>query len=366
MKPFIYLRSLRRVEHTVFSVQEGQKFYRDPIFNTLQAYASGQQVKRCIMDSVTTELGVSPAPITFNWKVTKKGKKSKTGENTANDGIEFESKEAWSPCNPAYVDQLIGGYMRAQTGESVIKRRSPLSVSAMRPVHPLLGGMEKEKENLTFDRTSHPDLHPVRVTDDSGEELSPAELSMLLAKTKRNLPNRLWVPDNTRVSGLFANDVCIDLRTLFCVSMNQREPEMTLNTIAELKEAGWIESKNVFGACLVAPKAKRDAYIDALAEALIGWRITSNQARTFSLMETIAVAISTNPDRLATSIRGELRDDVEYNSAKLVISKDAGADVFVSPLVSGIIKGEKGEANALYAAEQQLVKMMKAYDYENQ
>ena len=91
MKPYIYLRGLRHAEHTVFSVQDGQKYYRDLQFNTDQAYSSGQQVKRSILDALTGELNVLPAPITFNWQV-KKGKKP--------EDVQFEQKEPWSPCDP--------------------------------------------------------------------------------------------------------------------------------------------------------------------------------------------------------------------------------------------------------------------------
>ena len=66
----------------------------------------------------------------------------------------------------------------------------------------------------------------------------------------------------------------------FLIIPNQHEPEMTKEVIKKLKDAGWKESKNVFGDCLICPKEQRDKIIPALAHALINWRITSNQART--------------------------------------------------------------------------------------
>jgi len=146
MNPYIYLRALKHAEHTVFCVQDGQKTYFDPQFNRVVAYSSGQQVKRSILDSITSNLNVQMAPITFNYNVTAKK--------------ELENKEPWSPCDPTYIDQLLGGWMRAGDGITV-KRRSPLSISAMRPLHPLLAGVDKE--NLTFDRSDKPDRHPVNV-----------------------------------------------------------------------------------------------------------------------------------------------------------------------------------------------------------
>jgi len=67
MKPYIYIRTLKHAEHTVFCVQEGQKAYFDPLFNRMVPYSSGQQIKRCILTTLTDDLNVPMAPITFNY-----------------------------------------------------------------------------------------------------------------------------------------------------------------------------------------------------------------------------------------------------------------------------------------------------------
>ena len=174
---FIYLRGLRHAEHTVFAVNDGQKFYFDPQFGKRMAYSSGQQVKRSVIEA----LDMPFAAITFNWEIDKK-------ENKASQ------KEPHSPCDPTFTDQLIGGYMKAESGNMTVKRRSPLSISAMRPLHPLLGGIESPTENLTFDRTSHPDHHEVKVywldNKKRGAELSKDELKEWLTTNRRSLPNR--------------------------------------------------------------------------------------------------------------------------------------------------------------------------------
>ncbi|MCB0534610.1 MAG: hypothetical protein KDD14_20575 [Saprospiraceae bacterium] len=354
--PYIYLRSLRHAEHTVFSVQEGQKFYYDPQFGNRMAYSSGQQVKRSVMEELTNYLGVPHAPITFNWEIDK-GKAAQ--------------KEPHSPCDPSYVDQLLGGYMKAESGDYTIKRRSPLSISAMRPLHPKLGGLEGIKENLTFDRTSHPEGHIVKVSSLEGGkrvELSREALDEWLTSNKRNLPNRIWIPDHTRASGLFVFDVAIDLRTLFCVSLNRLEPELHPEIENKLREAGWKEGKNAFGSCLICPKEKRDEIIPALAHALLNWRITSNQSRTFSLMETLAVAVSDNANQIAYAIRGELREDIGGDQPQAVpkLDETAKAEFFVTPVCNGYITGAIGSADALDKAEASLIEKMKAFDFENQ
>ena len=351
MKNFIFLRSLRHVEHTVFCVQDGQKSYYDQQFGVRCAYSSGQQVKRSILDAIIETLGEEQAPITFNYEITK------------DNGL--SNKEPWSPCDPSYTDQLLGGWMKAQTGETSLKRRSPFSISALRPLHPLLGGIEYQKENLTFDRSSNPNIHPVIVKDATGKILSDVEITQFLTENKRTLPRRNWIPDNTRATGLFIFDAVIDLRTLFCISTNQHEPELTLEKIEKLKADNWTTGKNSFGECLVCPKEKREKIIEAVASGLIDWRITSNQSRTFSLMETLAVSISDNANKLAASIRAELNEERE-RSAKPVIDKNTGTDIFVTLPCNGYIAGAGGELNALKNAETKLKELMLAYDYENQ
>lgn len=240
---FIYLRGLRHAEHTVFAVNDGQKFYFDPQFGKRMAYSSGQQVKRSVIEA----LDMPFAAITFNWEIDKK-------ENKASQ------KEPHSPCDPTFTDQLIGGYMKAESGNMTVKRRSPLSISAMRPLHPLLGGIESPTENLTFDRTSHPDHHEVKVywldNKKRGAELSKDELKEWLTTNRRSLPNRAFIQDQTRASGLFVYDVAIDLRTLFCVSTNKLEPELFPEIEEKLRAEGWKDGKNIFGNCLICPEVK--------------------------------------------------------------------------------------------------------------
>ena len=349
--PFIYLRGLRHVEHTVFSVNDGQKFYYDPQFGNRVPYSSGQQVKRSVIEA----LNMPFAAITFNWEINKEDKKA-------------SQKEPHSPCDPTFSDQLLGGYMKAESGKMTVKRRSPLSISAMRPLHPLLGGIESE--NLSFDRTSHPEHHKVNVFwlegKKRGEKLSDNDLNKWLTDNKRSLPNRAFIQDQKRASGLFVYDIAIDLRTLFCVSTNKLEPELFPEIEQKLRDDGWVERKNVFGKCLVCPEEKRKEIIPKLAHALINWRITSNQSRTFSLMETLTVAISENANRIAYAIRGVLRDDTERASAIPRIDETSSAKIYNTPIANGYITGVVGKADALEEAEKELIRLMNEFNYENQ
>jgi len=61
----IYIRTLKRAEHTVFCVQDGQKYYYDSQFNRRIPYSSGQQVKRSVLDKLSSIINEQPAPTTF-------------------------------------------------------------------------------------------------------------------------------------------------------------------------------------------------------------------------------------------------------------------------------------------------------------
>jgi hypothetical protein len=383
MIPYLYLRGLRHVDHSVFCVENGQKNYWDKQFEQLVAYSSGQQVKRSILDSVLSTLNRTISPAIFNYKV---------------EGDSIKPKQAFSICDPTYPDQLLGGWMLAKSKKDktkkgkvteandeendestdvsddsekseTIKRRSPLSISAMRPLHPLLA--DTTTENLSFDRSSNSDIHTVIVRDSGGNVMTPEAIQSFIAKNSiTELPTRLWVPDkkgsNRRTSGLFIYDLVIDMRTLFSVSLNQHEPELNPETIEKLRNSGWIESSNAFGKCLICPKTEREKIIPALAHGLINWRITSNQARTFSLMETLAVAISDNANKLAGAIRAKLVEETEKQRATPVIDDTAGANLFIALPCDGYVVGVPGTANALEDAEKYLIQQLSAFDYEHQ
>ena len=346
----IYIRTLKRAEHTVFCVSDGQKYYYDSQFSKRIPFSSGQQIKRSLIDSLCEVINQTPSPTTFLFDITKQK--------------ELKEGEVYATCDPTYADQLFGGWMKASKGgkERTLKRRSPLSISAMRALHPLLAGTYSE--DASFDRSERPN-NLVIVRDEKGNELNEEEIVAFLEGKDRSL-SRKWIPDNKRATGLFVTDIAIDLRRLFCVSVNSFEPEMADSTIEKLKNEGWIESKNVFGACLIAPKELRTEWIKGLAKALIDWKITSNQSRTFSLMDTLALSISDNANLIAGSIRAKLSEENSEKADPIIDESLKGVDTFISLQAGGFIH-TKGESwDALEKAEAKLIEIMEAFDYENQ
>lgn len=346
----IYIRTLKRAEHTVFCVSDGQKYYYDSQFNRRIPFSSGQQIKRSLIDSLCEAINQTPSPTTFLFDVTKQK--------------ELKEGEVYATCDPTYADQLFGGWMKAAKGgkDRTLKRRSPLSISAMRALHPLLAGTYSE--NASFDRSDRPN-NKVIVRDEQGNQLSEDDIMSFLEGKDRSL-SRKWIPDNRRATGLFVTDIAIDLRRLFSVTINSFEPEMSESTIEKLKTEGWIESENVFGKCLVAPKSLRDQWIKGLAKALIDWKITSNQARTFSLMDTLAISISDNANLIAGSIRAKLSEEDSEKAEPIIDESLKGVDTYISLQAGGFIRTKGEIPDALEKAEEHLIKLLSDFDYENQ
>jgi len=346
----IYIRTLKRAEHTVFCVADGQKHYYDPQFNRRIPFSSGQQVKRSLIDSLSKVLNEVPSPTTFVFSKNSKG--------------ELKEDEVYATCNPTYADQLLGGWMKAEKGGKgrTIKRRSPLSISAMRGLHPLLAGVDNE--NVSFDRSDRPN-NEVIVRDERNNILDEEEIAALLQGKDRSL-SRKWIPNNSRATGLFVQDMAIDPRRLFCVLLNKLEPEITDETEAKLRVAGWQETTTVFGTCLLAPLEVRERLIPALAHAIINWSITSNQSRTFSLMETLAVSVSGNANKIAGSIRAKLKEEEDNKAEPIIEEEMEGVESFVTLAAGGYIRTRKETADALEQAEKKLTDLMNEFDYENQ
>lgn len=346
----IYIRTLKRAEHTVFNVSDGQKYYYDTQFNRRIPFSSGQQVKRSLIDALCYAINQTPSPTTFLFDVNKQK--------------ELKEGEVYATCDPTYADQLFGGWMKAAKGgkDRTLKRRSPLSISAMRALHPLLAGMDSE--NASFDRSDRPN-NKVIVRDENNNELSEEDIVALLEGKDRSL-SRKWIPNNSRATGLFVFDIAIDLRRLFSVSVHSFEPEMADSTIEKLKEQGWVESNNIFGPCLITPKSLRDKWIPGLAHAIINWRITSNQSRTFSLMDTLAISISDNANLIASSIRAKLSEEDSKKADPIVDDSIEGVETYVTLQAGAFIHTKSEKVDAISKAEEKLIELLYSYDYEDQ
>lgn len=83
-------------------------------------------------------------------------------------------------------------------------------------------------------------------------------------------------------------------------------------------------------------------------------------------METLAVSISDNANRIAGSIRAKLNEE-DDNKADPIIEEDMnGVSSYVTLSAGAYIRTKKESVDALDNAEQALIDKMMAFDYENQ
>lgn len=364
MKNYLFIRGLRRADHTVFSVADGQKTYREPQFGRSLPYSSGQQVKRSILDALVRQMGIGRAPVQFQYKLDKKDiKKASPVEDIALQQLD-----------PRNVDELLGGWMKASGKgtkkeddeyHGVIKRRSPLSISAMHPLHPLLANTEREKA-ISFDRTDD-GSSSVRLLDHDGNPMTQDEMFDYLDKHDLFLRKAKYVDSRSanRAYGLFIYDVAIDLERLFSVSIDETQPEVEPKRQQELREEGWLESANTYGPCLIAPVEIRDEVLPALAKALVEWHIASNQARTYSPMETLAIAISDKANKVNAAIRAKLETNENGRPIATPILDDRVGELYTYLPAEGYISNVNPTPTALEDAKKSVLNKLQAFDYEN-
>ena len=115
---------------------------------------------------------------------------------------------------------------------------------------------------------------------------------------------------------------------------------------------------------MVAPKELRDKWILPFCSAILNWRITSNQSRTFSLMETLAVAIGKDANKIAGSIRAKLTE--EEKALPIIEEEMDSVDVYVTPSAAGYVITKSETMMALDDAKTKLEELINTFDFENQ
>jgi hypothetical protein len=387
MKDKIYVRCLRAVPPTVFCVgSKNQKTYYDSIFRKYSAFSSGPQVKYSMFYYLDRMLNVLPNSVKFKWKLsgsTLEEKEAITIIDTKSDGIlrgwmsmpekkkkktGAKKKDVETSTDEVSIDEVSEDNEDKTEKEdkkdiSAFTRRSPFSISAMTPIHPLAATLNKD--NVTFNRNEY--KNSTFVISKNGKEMTEKDAYEWLKKNNRgtDLCRKFIVNGIERTNGLFYYDVAIDLSRLFTISTNPHVLECDEETIKKLEDEGWIKVKDGF----VANKEIRDKYIPAIAESLINLEITSNQATNYAIVNVLAVAISDRANDITNAITTELIDDIyesDSSYAKLVLD-NSKKNLYVGNSAKGYISNLSIENEfKLDNAEQKIIEMLQAYDYEYQ
>ncbi len=83
-------------------------------------------------------------------------------------------------------------------------------------------------------------------------------------------------------------------------------------------------------------------------------------------MDTLALSISDNANSIAGSIRAKLSEEDSNKAQPIVDESIKGVDTFISIQAGGFIQTKSETVDALENAEQRLVELMSAFDYEKQ
>lgn len=357
---FLYIRVIKELIHTVLVVGQrdktrngfnGQKKYYDNFFKKWVGFAGGSTVKRHIVERFMGLVGEQLSPVIFQLKKVK-------GEDELREDIVINT------CNPLNMDQHLRGYMLTTKDQDTtnVKRRSPLSISALTPVHPLLASCYGEMG--VVDR-SNVKGNKITIIGENGKQLESEEVKRLLGtKNGSKLANhRKLIDSNGRMSGIYEMTMAINLDRLFSVELNEIDSEVTPEVESQLRENGWKEEhKNGFN-YLVAPKEYQDKIVKNLADAIINFRVFSNQSSTFSAMPVLAVSVTKEASKLHKGIVARITKgsdtDANSQSVALQINEVDGLQNFISSQMAKYVLTDKDDVMAEENAVELITDMLR-------
>lgn len=340
----LYIKGFRKVNHGVFSVgEDGQKTYRSQVFNKTVPYAGGQQLRRCIKDSILDFLDLQPSHVKFTYKT---------------DGKKLSQKNALTSCNPKDIDQLLGGYMNTELS---VSRTSPISSSALTPLHDLL--CKVNNELIVMDRKNDSNFSISLVKDGKtkdDKELSLEDMYKEFGEEKmKSVSPSQFIPDNKRVNGVFVYTIEINLKELFSISLNQFKREVTPELEEELVKDGW--EYNEEKTRLLMPKDKFINISDAIAKGIMNWKFTSNKTNTLDCLNDFAVIISNNAQDLNDGIFVELEEESNGTMNAKIVVDDSCENLFYSREITSICPIKFNTKKDIRQAEKIISNKIKEY-----
>lgn len=332
--PKVHIRILRHVTHGIFCVgDKGQKLYWDPTGGEggrNLPFSSGPQVKHSIVNLILDVLNEEGSPTTFM--------------HVPETGDKMKQDTSFTAADPRYTEDLVRGMLRmpddreplpkGKKHSTALKRRSPMSISYMVAVHPLLASFcdttgtvdRRGRKNVTI---------AVRDAGKTRRAWSEKEIEKYIADTGNDLPPTKFIKSTVTATGLFVEDIEINVHRLFSVELNRKEPEIEDSTAEGLRALGWVEIERYGRRYLTVPPEKRAKLAYAVAYGLLNWKTDTNQARAYSPEVVHAVAIAeNNAGAPPMAIYGKLLEDAENGkrraSAQVRYRTDVGAQLFIT------------------------------------
>jgi len=359
---------------TLFCVgKEGQKRVYDKTYGKYLAYSSGQQQKTTRVNEVCELLGIPLADFVFYYNEKHK---------QASKGISQD---------PRHVEAMTRGYMNVTTNN--IKRESPLNISTMFPIHPLLVEsiddliavghgvreksftliQEKKKTKKAGEDDDESEKSDGSKTEGKYEEVPKTtdEYKKFLdemADTRKKGIEHSLAGGKLLTRGVFERYIEIDLTRLFAFNNDILLPskEIAAEYMDAIIKDGWKEvDTKLYGKMFIVPKSIRDKYIPAIAEALVMALPNTNQSSSYSVGEIVATAVSYDASENSYAIVCEENNE----TANVILDKDAGSKLFITPIAksSRIFAGydrESATSKANKEAIAYITQELLNFDYE--
>jgi 3-dehydroquinate dehydratase len=83
-------------------------------------------------------------------------------------------------------------------------------------------------------------------------------------------------------------------------------------------------------------------------------------------MDTLAIAINDNANIISGSIRAKLSEEDSKKADPIIDESLKNVDTYITLQAGGFVHTKGETADALESAEQKLIELMTAFDYENQ
>lgn len=354
----VYVRLIREQEPSVLCVgsvdkKSQQKRYFDPLANSFLAIGTGQQTKYSFINEFLYEQDLSPAPVTF------------IVEDKKGDG-KISQQVAFTEPDPMHPEALLRGYMKTvkvmkdanggrkkkkddeedEADGKTYKRRSPMSFSFYVPWNHRLAGNPQMPNSVSINRSDSAEFHNLYLNEGDRmilfDDIEDQEIrDRMVARKFDPAPKSMSV-------GLYTSDIVMDMDRMFSVTDNAIEQEVPDQYLQAMREAGWTEFKHSqYGTMLDMPDDEKQKLIEALAHALLNHRITSNQSANFSLMNVVAVVVSTNANEVKSAVLPVFtRDDKgKYVFSDIETEETDNTKVFVSKSVRNLLPDYAGECS---------------------
>lgn len=319
MKNMVYVSALYGVEHKVFNVgDDGVKKRLHPVFRTMNAFGSSQNVKKNIRDLFLSLTGIERPKTTFVKKATVKDNKiiiNEDGKSGEQDGVSSRIDLSNSVC------AIFGGWQTDLDNKDKYAKSSAtgnIIVSDFLPIHPLLANLGcKEIGVFNGEATDSIALSvelnkkkTILRTPEEAAEFAKCSIEEAREVFRNSRAMNIY-EDKETACGLYKMTYALELDKFGKMNLDRIASLVTDEQIEECIREGWRE-QIIDGYHYLSPsKEMLDFLWENIVRALFKWDFTSNNRIHGSLKEALRYDISFDAQKMneCTAATVYMKDD---------------------------------------------------------